>query len=75
MMENRKMKRPLKTLMQIGTIPNPYEIKSADVGTVIDYDFGKVTPVDVGKRIYLRGGVIQMENEEQRADRLLRGRK
>jgi hypothetical protein len=33
---------------------------------------GRVQPIDVGKRVYLRGGVLQVENNEQRDARLAR---
>ncbi len=58
----------------------PYTIQPEDVGkptieafgrrqTVADF-LGRILPGDVGKRVYLRGGVCQVENEEQRARRL-----
>ena len=31
---------------------------------------GRILPQDVGKRIYLRHGILQVENDEQRAKRL-----
>ena len=64
------MKLPIKTEMQYGRLPNPYEIQADDVDRLIDGDFGKVIFCDVGKRVYLRGGIIQMENEEQKQARL-----
>ncbi|MDP1645199.1 MAG: hypothetical protein Q8L71_06805 [Thiobacillus sp.] len=47
-------------------LPNPYEIQQTDVGRLLDlHDFGKVLQTDIGKRVYLRKGIIQMENAEQ----------
>jgi hypothetical protein len=34
---------------------------------------GRVLPTDVGKRVYLYDGILQVENDEQRARRLARG--
>jgi hypothetical protein len=60
-----------------------YELQPADVGRVRIECFGKtwpvgplvrVLPLDVGKRVYCRSGVLQVENEEQRRFRLKRGR-
>ena len=31
---------------------------------------GRIFPQDVGKRVYLVGGILQVENNEQRAHRL-----
>lgn len=33
---------------------------------------GRITSLDVGKRVYLRGGVLQVENNEQRDARKVR---
>jgi hypothetical protein len=33
---------------------------------------GRILPGDVGKRVYLRGAVLQVENDEQRAARKVR---
>ncbi len=53
-----------------------YEIRHDDVGRRHIRAFGRVWPVtnfigvilprDVGKRVYLRGDVLQVENDEQR---------
>jgi len=71
-MEANQMKKPIKTEMQIGTLPNPYEIKPEDLDRHIDIagDFGRVIFCDVGKLLYLRGGLIQMESDEQKEARL-----
>lgn len=61
--------------------PEPYyEIRSSDVGKPHIRAFGRVWPVsgfighimskDVGKRVYERGGIVQVENDDQRAFRL-----
>lgn len=57
-----------------------YEIQPSDVGRariaafgrtwpVVDF-LGRVLPLDVGKRVYESGGVLQVENEEQRRFRM-----
>ena len=57
--------------MSSGYLPNPYEIRGADYGRLIDiHEFGQVTRSDVGKRVYLRDGTLQMENNEQMERRL-----
>lgn len=57
-----------------------YTITTEDVGKAHIRAFGKTWPVnwflgriltcDVGKRVYLRGGVLQVENEEQHMARI-----
>lgn len=61
----------------------PYTVRPEDVGrktieafgrrrmTVTDF-LGRILPGDVGKRVYMRGGVCQVENDEQRASRAQR---
>lgn len=55
----------IKGRMAAGKLPNPYELRSTDVNTLLDQEFGLVIRPDVGKRVYLRNGIIQMENDEQ----------
>ena len=60
-----------------------YTITTEDVGTKLLAAFGKLWPVqgflgrilpgDVGKRVYLRAGVLQVENDEQRVARMSGG--
>lgn len=56
-----------------------YELKPSDVGkpfltafgetwNVTDF-MGRIIPQDVGKRVYVRGSVLQVENNEQRDKR------
>ena len=57
-----------------------YTLTSEDVGKAHIHVFGQMWPVsrflgrvmncDVGKRVYLRGGVLQVENQEQHAARM-----
>lgn len=57
-----------------------YTITVEDVGQPFLRAFGRVWPVsaflgrimtiDIGKRVYLRGGILQAENGEQRAERI-----
>ena len=51
---------------------NPYLIKPEDVGEFFDMDFGQIQSSDVGKLVYLRNGIVQMENDEQKAKREMR---
>lgn len=56
------------------------EITADDVGEPYFKAFGRVTPVqnfigrimkqDIGKRVFLRGDILQVENDEQRDARL-----
>lgn len=40
-------------------------------GTWLTCDWiGRILPSDVGKRVYLVGGILQVENDEQRAERI-----
>ena len=55
--------------MADGNLPNPYEIRPSDINRVIDEDFGHVSLSDVGRLIYLRDDIIQMESFEQRDKR------
>lgn len=48
-----------------GEIAFPYEIKETDVGKMLDAYFGDIHPTDVGKLLFMRRGIIQMENTEQ----------
>ena len=36
----------------------------------VSWFMGRITDRDVGKRVYLRGGILQVENDEQLARRL-----
>lgn len=62
-----------------------YELQQSDVGrpflkifdrvwSVKDF-LGRVLPGDVGKRVYLVSGILQVENDAQRAERLEATRK
>lgn len=61
------------------TSENYYEIKESDVGKATIKAFGKswsvsdfmgrILPKDVGKRVYQRGDILQVENDEQRGRR------
>ena len=56
------------------------EITPADVGQAIFHAFGKawqasgfigaILPCDVGKRVYLIGDILQVENDDQRRARI-----
>lgn len=59
------------------------EIVEADVGKALFKAFdrtwavtafiGRIMKQDVGKRVYLRGGVLQVESDAQRSARLEKG--
>jgi hypothetical protein len=56
----------IRTKMEKGVLPNPYEIQESDLNKQLDiWDFGKVTESDIGKLVYLRNEIIQIENNEQ----------
>jgi len=66
--------KPIIIQMEKKLLPNPYEIQQTDVGRLLDlHDFGKVLQADVGKLVYLRKGMIQMENAEQYFKRRTQG--
>lgn len=61
----------------------PYrEILGSDVGREMFYAFGhwwpceefigEILPMDVGKRVYKVGDIVQVENDEQRTKRLVK---
>jgi hypothetical protein len=62
-----------------------YTLKATDVNRANISCFGKiwqtssfigrVLPGDVGKRVYLRGDILQVENDEQRNTRIATGGK
>lgn len=59
-----------------------YELQGRDVGKAhlrcfghvwsVSHFLGQVLPGDVGKRVFKRGGILQVENDAQRAARLAR---
>lgn len=62
--------RSIQSLMERGALPNPYEITAQDffehmrIGHLGGgWDF--VQKIDIGKRVYLRGKFLQMENDQQ----------
>lgn len=65
-------------------MPDYREITEADVGKWTFRAFGKlwmtsnfigrIQPGDVGKRVYRRGDILQVENDEQRSRRLSDGK-
>jgi len=57
----------IKIMMERGIISNPYEITEQNFKEhwMIDVDFGFVRKEDIGKRLFLQGGIIQMENDFQ----------
>jgi len=58
---------PGKTIIKMGLCPHcEQELPPIDLGPVLGY----VQPCDVGKRVYLVDGIIQVESNEQRDRRL-----
>lgn len=52
--------------MRKGELPNPYELTAADEGKRIDWwAFGTVKAFDIGRRLYLNGKILSMENHSQ----------
>ena len=45
------------------------ELTTGDIGRTLASGFGRVLPIDVGKRIWLRSYGLTMENNEQRDTR------
>ena len=52
-----------------GHVRQPWLRAFGNTWPVSDF-IGRILPQDVGKRVYLVGGVLQVENEEQRKRRL-----
>lgn len=74
----------IRRLLALGSSADDYrEINEADVGKNLFSAFGKtwvtehfighIMRQDIGKRVFLRNGVLQVENDDQRAARLARG--
>lgn len=77
-------KGPTKEVSLLSLLPpaltNYFTIRKSDVSSFTIRAFGRVWPVvdfigrimlqDIGKRVYLRGGILQVENHEQFAARL-----
>jgi hypothetical protein len=62
---------------------NFYELQASDIGKASIKAFGRsrltsnfigrVLPGDVGKRVFQRGDILQVENDQQRDARLAKG--
>jgi len=50
-------------------LPQGYEIQESDVGKSLDLYWGKVLPIDIGKKVWVRSYGLVMENDEQRKER------
>ena len=50
-------------------IGQPWLKAFGNIWLVSDF-IGRILPQDVGKRVYLIGGILQVENDEQRTRRL-----
>jgi len=62
-------KMPIKRAMEWKLLPNPYELTQEDIGKLLDFDFGLVQSSDVGRLIYVKNHIIQMESIEQSKNR------
>ena len=63
-----KQARPtkyIKGLMERGKLSNPYELTQQDVGHYLGGGFDLVISSDVGRLVFLKDDIIQMENDEQ----------
>ena len=67
----RAPRRTIRQDIKAGVRPQGAELTEADVRRSFDYQdgFGLVQTGDVGKRVWLRGYGISMENNEQRDTR------
>jgi hypothetical protein len=66
--------------MERGIFPNPYEITEEDFREHRRVDnfggsFGFVQKCDIGRRVFLQGGVISMESDTQVLERRERQKK
>lgn len=61
----QKGRRWIRREMETGKLSTSYELRKEDVGHLLDLDFGQVQQVDVGKMVFLRDGILQMEDEDQ----------
>ena len=54
-----------------GQLPNGYELQESDIGRLLCplWGFGQVLPFDVGKKCFVRSGLFEMENSQQRDKR------
>jgi hypothetical protein len=69
-----------KLIAVVGRPKNYIELEAEDVGKFLIHAFGREWRVadfmgrilrrDIGKRVYLVGEILQVENDEQRANRL-----
>lgn len=66
------MRRSIATCIHRGELPQGYEIQPSDIGRGLGLPaegFGVVLSCDVGKRVFCKAYVTQMENEAQRDER------
>lgn len=68
-----KFKLPIAERMRRGELPNRYELQESDVGETLEWLWGRVMPIDVGKITLIRGGEFYIENEQQRDERKRKG--
>ena len=57
--------------LQASDVRRPLLIAFGQAWPVVNF-IGRVLPQDVGKRVYLVGDILQVENDDQRAKRLAR---
>jgi hypothetical protein len=70
------MRTPILYQIKKGERRQGAELTKKDIGCLFDLaGFGKVLPIDVGKRVWARSYGIAMENDEQRDARKLQGMK
>jgi hypothetical protein len=62
--------------LSLQTSPNCWYPLEGASGLAHDFreDFGPPQPGDIGKRVYRVGGILQMENDEQRKARIMEAR-
>jgi hypothetical protein len=55
----------LVVLIRQGKLPQGYELQESDVGKALGNNFGRVLPIDVGRKIWAANWGLNMEGYEQ----------
>lgn len=63
------MKDTISQRIQSGELPDGYELQLEDIGEVLNIGFGRVLPIDLYKKVYLKAFGLTMENNDQRNHR------
>lgn len=62
------MNKPIANGLMDHTLPQGYELQDSDVGTILSIGegFGRVQPIDVGKRVWCYRWILTIESNKQR---------